>query len=214
MAAMKSSKSQRIPDYMAPQNGEIRLFKNRLLERLSKISPITVLAVYLPIIVFSIWKSFSIGIPTGLFLGLFVAGIAFWTLFEYVFHRFVFHFEPRGEFQERISFLFHGVHHQFPNDKQRLVMPITLSLLIVVVLFGLFYAFFGHYVWPFFAGFILGYLTYDMIHYSIHHFKRPSPKWLGNLWKSHLDHHFRDSNKGYGVSSPIWDKVIRTHRKA
>lgn len=205
---------KRIPEYMAPQQGEIRLFDNRLLERLSKISPITVLAVYLPMIAFSIWKGFSVGVPASLFLGLFTAGFAFWTLFEYMFHRFVFHFEPRGEIQERISFLFHGVHHQYPNDKQRLVMPIALSLLIAALLFGVFYALFGQSVWPFFAGFVLGYLAYDMIHYSIHHFKRPTPKWLGNLWKSHLDHHFRDSSKGFGVSSPIWDRVIGTHRKA
>lgn len=211
---MKPGKTERIPEHMAPQKGEVRLFQNRLLERLSKISPLTVLAVYLPLIVYSIWKSFATGISAGLFAGLFVSGFFFWTLFEYVFHRFVFHFKPRGDLQARISFLFHGVHHQYPNDKQRLVMPIALSLLIAVVLFGLFYALFGRTVWAFFAGFTLGYLTYDMIHYSIHHFKKPAPKWLGNLWKSHLDHHFRDSNKGFGVSSPVWDKIIGTHRKA
>lgn len=131
---MKADKPQRIPEYMAPQQGDIRLFKNEFLERLSKISPITVLAVYLPIIVFSVWRSFDVGVTSSSFAGLFFAGFIFWTLFEYVFHRFVFHFVPRGAFQERISFLFHGVHHQYPNDKQRLVMPITLSLLIAVAL--------------------------------------------------------------------------------
>ncbi len=211
---MKADKPQRIPEYMAPQQGDIRLFKNEFLERLSKISPITVLAVYLPIIVFSVWKSFDVGVTSSSFAGLFFAGFIFWTLFEYIFHRFVFHFVPRGALQERISFLFHGVHHQYPNDKQRLVMPITLSLLIAVVLLLLFSALFGQLVWAFFAGFLFGYLAYDMIHYSIHHFKKPGPKWLGNIWKSHLDHHFRDSSKGYGVSSPLWDKIIGTHRKS
>lgn len=199
---------------MTPQKGEIRLFDNRLLERLSKISPVTVLAVYLPMIGISVWKSFDTGVATGRFFSLFFAGFVFWTLFEYVFHRFVFHFEPRSAFQERISFLFHGVHHQYPNDKQRLVMPIALSLLIAVVLFALFSAFFGQLVWAFFAGFVLGYLAYDMIHYSIHHFKRPGPKWLADIWKSHLDHHFRDSSKGFGVSSPLWDRIIGTHRSS
>ena len=144
------------------------------------------------------------------FAALFVLGIAFWTLFEYFFHRYVFHFTPTGALQERISFLFHGVHHQYPNDKKRLVMPITLSLLIALLLFALFSAIFGNSVWAFWAGFMLGYLAYDMTHYSIHHFKHPKTPWLKNIWKAHIDHHFRDSNKGYGVSSPIWDHVFGT----
>lgn len=205
---MKVSQTERIPSHMAPRKGEIRLFKNALLERLSKISPVTVLAVYLPLIILAIWKSFALGIATGPFAALFLSGIAFWTLFEYFFHRYVFHFTPHGNFQERISFLFHGVHHQYPNDKKRLVMPITLSLAIALLLFTIFGIIFGQWVWAFWAGFALGYLAYDMTHYSIHHFK--PPKLLKNIWKAHIDHHYRDSNKGYGVSSPFWDRVFGT----
>jgi sterol desaturase/sphingolipid hydroxylase (fatty acid hydroxylase superfamily) len=195
---------------MAPQNGEVRLFKNSILERLSKISPVTVLVVYLPLTLYYVWKSFSAGIPAGAFAMLFLAGIASWSLFEYVFHRYVFHFRPRGEFQERISFLFHGVHHQYPNDKKRLVMPIALRLMIAALLIALFSLLLGSKAWAFSAGFMLGYLAYDMTHYSIHHFKRPKMKVLNRLWKSHIDHHFRDSNKGYGVSSSFCDLVFGT----
>jgi sterol desaturase/sphingolipid hydroxylase (fatty acid hydroxylase superfamily) len=209
---MKVSQAKRIPSHMAPQNGEIRLFENALLERLSKISPVTVLAVYLPVIILAIWKSFTVGITAGPFAALFLSGFAFWTLFEYFFHRYVFHFTPRGDFQERISFLFHGVHHQYPNDKKRLVMPIALSLVIALLLFVIFGVIFGQWVWAFWSGFGLGYLFYDMTHYSIHHFKRPQTKWLKNLWKSHIDHHYRDSKKGYGVSSPFWDRVFGTRQ--
>ena len=207
---MKATQADRIPGHMAPQKGEIRLFKNPILERLSKISPVTVLLVYLPLIIHGVWRSFFVGIPDGTFAILLLSGIAFWTLFEYYFHRYVFHFTPKGEFQERVSFLFHGVHHQYPNDKKRLVMPITLSLLIAVLLFALFSALFGSWTWAFSSGFALGYLAYDMTHYSIHHFKRPKTKVLKNLWKSHIDHHYRDSTKGYGVSSSFWDGVFGT----
>lgn len=207
---MKATRAERIPQHMAPQRGEVRIFENPVLERLSKISPLTVLAVYLPIIVFFIWKSFAIDIPAGLFVALFMAGMAFWTLFEYGMHRYVFHFKPKTQLQERISFLFHGVHHQYPNDKKRLVMPITLSLAIAVLLLSLTWVLFGTWTWAYSAGFTTGYLAYDMTHYSIHHFKPPKIKWLKRLWKSHIDHHFRDSNKGYGVSSPFWDVVFGT----
>jgi sterol desaturase/sphingolipid hydroxylase (fatty acid hydroxylase superfamily) len=210
VAMMKATRAIRIPDHMAPQKGEIRLFENILLERLSKISPVTVLAVYLPMIIFAVWKSFSIGISVSTFATLFFSGLAVWSLFEYLFHRYVFHFMPRGEFQKRVSFLFHGVHHQYPNDKKRLVMPIGLSLLIGVLLFALSWPLFDTWVWAYSAGFAVGYLAYDMTHYSIHHFSHPRAKWFKNLWKSHLDHHYRDSTKGYGVSSPFWDRVFGT----
>ena len=171
------------------------------------------LAVYLPIIIFFIWKSFSIDIPAGTFVILFLAGLAFWTLFEYFFHRYVFHFIPKGELQKRISFLFHGVHHQYPNDKKRLVMPITLSLAVAVLLLSITWLLFGTWTWAYSAGFTTGYLAYDMTHYSIHHFKAPNIKFLKRVWKSHIDHHFRDSTKGYGVSSAFWDRVFGTLQK-
>ena len=207
---MNDAGVQRIPPHLAPQKGEIRLFKNNLLERLSRISPQTVLAVYLPIIIFAVWKSFATGVGASVFGGLLLAGIISWTLFEYILHRYVFHFFPKGDSQVRVQFLFHGVHHQYSNDKDRLVMPITLSLLITVVLFIVFRVIFAELVWGFFAGFALGYLAYDMTHYSIHHFKRPKTQWLKDRWKSHIDHHDRDSNKGYGVSSAFWDRVFGT----
>ena len=74
---MNASKTERIPEHMAPQRGDIRLFDNPLLERLSKISPLTVLAVYLPIIIFFVWRSFAIGIELRTFVILFICGLAF-----------------------------------------------------------------------------------------------------------------------------------------
>ncbi len=134
---MTTTRAERIPDHMAPQKGAVRLFDNPLLERLSKISPLTVLAIYLPLALFFAWKSFAVGVSAGSFIVLFLMGLAVWTLFEYFFHRYIFHFTPRGAFQQRVSFLFHGVHHQYPNDKKRLVMPLVMSVSIGVLLFAL-----------------------------------------------------------------------------
>lgn len=207
---MNEARLQRIPPHLAPQKGEVILFKNKLLERLSRISPKTVLAVYLPMIIFAVWKNFAVGIDTATFGALFLSGFIFWTVFEYLLHRYVFHFFPEGDFQTRVQFLFHGVHHQYPNDKDRLVMPVTLSLLIAALLFLLFNAIFGELVWGFFAGFTLGYLAYDMTHYSIHHARAPKNAYLKKLWKHHMDHHYRDTNRGYGVSSALWDLILGT----
>ena len=162
---------------------------------------------------YSLYAGTSRGAGVAAMLVMFVAGFAFWTLFEYVFHRYVFHFYPQGDFQQRIQFLIHGVHHQYPNDKERLVMPVSVSLLVAGLMLWLFLAIFGDLGWGFFTGFTAGYITYDMIHYSIHHFQPPGPTWVKSIWVHHLAHHYRDANMGFGVSSPVWDSAFRTRHE-
>jgi sterol desaturase/sphingolipid hydroxylase (fatty acid hydroxylase superfamily) len=62
---------------------------------------------------------------------------------------------------------------------------------------------------PFFGGFLIGYLFYDMTHYAIHHFNLHN-KFLLKIKNHHIRHHFKDEDRGYGVSSPFWDVVFRT----
>ena len=200
-----------IPEYLAPQRGELIMFKdNRLLERLSRIRPSTVLAVYLPAIAVSFYFSVDSGKTILASAGLLLAGAAFWSLFEYIFHRFIFHFQPRGTFQTRLQFVIHGVHHQYPHDKDRLVLPITFSVPLALLFLSLYRALLGDSVWGFFSGFILGYLAYDMMHYAIHHAEEFQSSLLVKIRKHHLAHHFRDTRRGFGVSTPIWDSVFRT----
>ena len=68
--------------------------------------------------------------------------------------------------------------------------------------------------YPFTAGFLSGYLVYDMVHYHLHH-HAPSTRlgrWLREL---HMRHHFQDDTRGFGISAPFWDAVFRTpvHRR-
>jgi sterol desaturase/sphingolipid hydroxylase (fatty acid hydroxylase superfamily) len=205
------SRLQAIPEHLAPQRGELVMFEhNRLLERLSRIRPATVLGVFLPVVL----VSFYLGLRGGQSLldsvGLMFAGVGFWSLFEYVFHRFVFHFEPNGKFQTHLQFVMHGVHHQYPHDKDRLVMPITVSIPMAALLFAAFRPLLGDMTWSFFSGFVTGYLIYDMMHYALHHADEFRSPMMNKIRKHHLAHHFRDTRKGYGVSSPLWDFFFRT----
>src|SRR5688572_15350330 len=61
----------------------------------------------------------------GLFhaVGLCFGGLVFWSLTEYWLHRLFFHWQPAGRWGDRLHFLVHGVHHKWPKDKYRLVMP-------------------------------------------------------------------------------------------
>ena len=62
---------------------------------------------------------------------------------------------------------------------------------------------------PAFAGFLLGYLVYDMAHYHIHHHRSKNRLSLA-LRRYHYRHHFQQSDRGFGVTSPLWDRVFRT----
>jgi sterol desaturase/sphingolipid hydroxylase (fatty acid hydroxylase superfamily) len=200
-----------IPPHLAPQRGELIMFENsRLLERLSRIRPATVLTVFLPLVAVAFYLSLASGRTALASTALFLTGAAFWTLFEYFFHRFIFHFEPEGAFQTRLQFVMHGVHHQYPQDKDRLVMPITVSIPLAFLLLALFHLLMGTSAWGFFSGFLVGYLTYDMMHYAIHHAKGFDSPLLSKIRRHHLAHHFRDTRRGFGVSSPFWDAVFRT----
>lgn len=190
------------------------MFESPLLERLSKIHPATVPLLYVPVIIaFIVYALAYAGLGVGQFLLLFASGLVFWSLFEYLFHRFFFHFQPASSFGYRLQFIVHGVHHQYPRDKERLVMPIGVSISIAVALWFVFEAVFGARAFGFFPGFVFGYLCYDMIHFSIHHFKLPANAVLKRVWLHHLDHHYRDPGKGFGVSSPLWDYVFYTRTR-
>jgi sterol desaturase/sphingolipid hydroxylase (fatty acid hydroxylase superfamily) len=188
-----------------------RMFENDFLERFSRIHPATVFVVWLPVAAFFLGRSLLRHDVSAPAMGaLFLGGVLTWTIAEYVLHRWVFHWTNETPWGKRIHFLLHGVHHDFPNDKDRLVMPLPTSVPLAVLFYALFYFVLGRAAAePFFAGFTIGYLFYDGTHYYVHHFT-PTTRWGKFLRRHHLTHHFADHDGGFGVSSPLWDYVMRT----
>jgi sterol desaturase/sphingolipid hydroxylase (fatty acid hydroxylase superfamily) len=188
-----------------------RMFDNRLLETFSRVHPAVPPLIYLPLVAFLLYRALG---PEGLapagVVGAFALGIVFWSLTEYLLHRFVFHLRPDTTWGRRMHFLIHGVHHDYPHDPMRLVMPPSVSVPLAVLVFLLFRWLFGpEWSLPIFAGLVIGYLAYDMTHYHIHHHR--SDNWLSlALRRYHYRHHFQQSERGFGVTSPLWDKVFRT----
>jgi len=73
------------------------MFKSGFLERLSKVDFYVPLIVFVPVIVFLIWKSLiDLQMPVLAFLGYVALGLFIWTFTEYILHRFVFHFYPKS----------------------------------------------------------------------------------------------------------------------
>jgi sterol desaturase/sphingolipid hydroxylase (fatty acid hydroxylase superfamily) len=197
--------------YVSNSTESTRMFKSDLLEALSKVHYTVPLFIFVPVVCFFSYKAiFAGGIPLIYFLAFFCEGVFIWTFTEYLMHRFVFHFKPRGKWMERIHFIFHGVHHAYPNDEKRLVMPPSVSIPLATGFYFLFSVFAGEFtVAAVFSGFIAGYLFYDLTHYALHHANFNSAFWK-KLKKHHMLHHYSQPEKGYGVSSDFWDKVFRS----
>ena len=194
--------------FVSNRNETIRLFKNPFLEYFSHIHPITPVIVYVPVLIFMAYLGIR---DTGLVAGIlsFIFGVFFWTLTEYVIHRWAFHYEPKSEVGKRVHFLVHGIHHDYPRDATRLVMPLLVSVPLAILFYIGFNAAFGVYHFGVFSGFMFGYVSYDSIHYATHHMKMNGK--IGSFLKTyHLKHHYGDEHTAYGVSNPLWDYVFKT----
>ena len=199
--------------YVSNKNETVRMFESNFMEFFSHVHPVTPIVLYGPVICLMLYLSFAQKHLSVLaVLVFFVVGVLTWTLLEYVIHRYVFHYEPKTRLGKLLHFIMHGVHHDYPNDATRLVMPPIISVPLAVVFYIVFMLTLGRFAPAALAGFGFGYVCYDTIHYATHHFamKRGVWKWLKQY---HLRHHYHDDQAGYGVSTPLWDYVFRTNRK-
>ena len=212
----------------------IRMFRSGLLEPLSRVHPAVPHVIYVPVTALCLFLGWQRGIGMLLGVTVFVAGFLAWTLAEYLIHRFVFHVPQEIEertlaavrgvgpdeavmpalgWREKIYFVMHGVHHLFPNDSRRLVMPPGVSVPLAVVFFLAFHGVLGGIMGPvFFAGFVAGYLVYDTTHFVVHH-QRCRGRWAAYVKKLHMRHHYVDPDRGFGVSTPLWDVIMGTRQQ-
>ena len=103
------------------------LFENPFLEMLTLASIWLFAAVWivvLPLIAFVGWGTVSVSTAVGLSLG----GLLVWSLFEYIAHRHLFHWEPQWLPARQLVFAIHGNHHAQPTDHLRNLMPPIVSL--------------------------------------------------------------------------------------
>jgi 4-hydroxysphinganine ceramide fatty acyl 2-hydroxylase len=199
--------------YVSNNDESVRMFESDILEVFSHVHPSIPAIIYLPVVAYMLWKTVTTSVGFFSALPLFIFGMVVWSFTEYTLHRFVFHFVPQNDLGKRIHFMFHGVHHDYPNDSTRLVMPPVVSIPLAILFYVLFENILGtHYLPPFFAGFILGYLLYDLSHYAFHHFSLHGKISL-YLKQQHMKHHYMNPDSNYGVSSPFWDLVFGTYQK-
>lgn len=191
-----------------------RMFKSNFLDFFSRSPWWLVPIIWLPISYLLLRKGITGSAHLG-FLNqtiIFISGIITWSLSEYWLHRLLFHWVPNFKSGKQFHFIIHGVHHDWPNDHYRLVMPLLASSILAVLLGTSFYLLLGAKLfYLFFGAYLIGYVQYEMTHYAVHHLKFKN-KIFKFIKRHHLLHHHNSdySEKKFGVSSPIWDYVFRT----
>ena len=193
--------------------GSRQLFKSPVLEKLSRTHISVPLTIFLSFSSFLLYWSITTTSLTALqTVGMFLLGIISFTWVEYIVHRYVFHMRTYTTVRQRMQYFIHGVHHEFPKDKERLAMPPLVSVTIATVLLLLFRAILGDFAFSFLPGFVVGYSSYLSIHYMIHVYQPPK-NFFKALWINHGIHHYKNGDEVFGVSSPLWDYVYGTMKK-
>jgi sterol desaturase/sphingolipid hydroxylase (fatty acid hydroxylase superfamily) len=198
---------------ISPKNkGTKTLFRNPILEKLSRTHisiPLTIFAIFSTSLLY--WSVTHTTLSAGSTIALFFLGFISFTLVEYLVHRYVYHIDTHSEWRRRFQYKAHGVHHEFPKDKDRLAMPPLLSITVATILLLLFRLVMGDFAFAFLPGFLAGYAFYLSVHYVVHIYQPPK-NFLRALWVNHSVHHYKDGDVVFGVSSPLWDYVFGTMR--
>ncbi|MFT4141212.1 MAG: sterol desaturase family protein [Bacillus sp. (in: firmicutes)] len=142
-------------------------------------------------------------------------GIIFYTINEYVTHRFIFHIKPpKNQFLLKILRRLHYDHHVYPDDLKLLFLPIWYSSPIFLMCLLFLYGFARNVTitFSFGVGMITMFLIYEWKHYIAHKPIRPFTQFGRWLKKQHLLHHYKNEHYWFGVSNPLYDFLFRTYK--
>jgi len=189
--------------------------KNRFIEILTRTHIAVPVSLYFIIAAGLLYYAIrfeSISMSTLTVIGLFFGGWLFFSLLEYVMHRWVFHMSIHTKIRKKIQYLAHGLHHEYPKDSKTLAMPVPASLLLAIAFFSFFWVIMNVYTYGFLPGVLVGYASYLFVHYIVHIYQPPK-NYFKHLWNSHAIHHYKDNTVVFGVSSQLWDHVFGTMPK-
>jgi sterol desaturase/sphingolipid hydroxylase (fatty acid hydroxylase superfamily) len=201
------------PTIRPQSKGTKRLFKNPILEKLTRTHisvPLVIFFSYASALLY--WSITHTSLSLATTVTMFFIGMIAFTWVEYIVHRYLFHMGAHTAQRAKVQYTLHGVHHEFPKDKERLAMPPIVSITISTILLLLFRLVMGDFVFSFLPGFLVGYAGYLSIHYMVHAFQPPK-NFFKILWINHSMHHYKDGAEVFGVSSPLWDYIYGTMSK-
>ena len=146
------------------------------------------------------WDAMRLQVGGVAALGLFAAGLASWTLSEYVFHRWLYHL---GFAIARSG---HEKHHEDPTAYIAMPWMVTPLLFLPPQFVAAWFE--VPYVSSFLGGWFGGFIAYSFLHHSLHHYKSRFA-WFRHLQSEHRIHHALPETN-FGVTMRFWDRVFGT----
>lgn len=173
--------------------------------KMSKLGYFFEFLLFPPLMIVAIMFAFRspIGRQPVIWVAVFAAGLAAWTLIEYWLHRVFFHHAP-------ILSQIHERHHNSPQDL--IGTPAWASFLIglVAVAIPSWVALGYDLGTAATAGLVTGYLWYVFVHYATHHWRPRHGSYLYRARLRHALHHHLSHDGNFGVTTGIWDRVFGT----
>jgi sterol desaturase/sphingolipid hydroxylase (fatty acid hydroxylase superfamily) len=136
-----------------------------------------------------------------------LAGIAAWTLLEYVIHRGVLH-------GIRFFAAMHDLHHEDPEGFVGTPTWLSLAAICVGALFPLWWGAGFDFASGITAGLMLGYVWYVGVHHVLHHWRIRPGSYLYRWKRRHARHHYARQACNFGVTTQFWDRVFGTAHPA
>lgn len=134
----------------------------------------------------------------------FAGGVFCWTFIEYFIHRFMMHGKEKKEYHKSLHFHHHVTGTIFTSQVKRILYSSGAVILIGLSIFFTSYLFL-------IAGIATGLSLYSYMHVWLH--KPWASKWIGGLQKFHMQHHFGQTEKCFGVTNTWWDRIFNTAGK-
>lgn len=139
----------------------------------------------------------------------FFAGVAAWTLTEYLLHRFLGHVHKGKNFFKAEHLLHHSKANYFAPAYKKALLAVAVSVTLVAVI-SLFTS--VMVAGAFILGFVSMYGIYEMMHFRFHS-KEPIAAPFIILRKHHFYHHFHNPKMNHGLTTRFWDRVFGTFRR-
>jgi sterol desaturase/sphingolipid hydroxylase (fatty acid hydroxylase superfamily) len=137
------------------------------------------------------------------FAALTLAGLAAWSIIEYVFHRFLLH--GMSPFRE-----WHAAHHDRPSARITSPTIFSASLIGFLVFLPAWLIADGWRACAVTLGVTGGYYAYAITHHATHHW-RASSAWFVRRKRWHAAHHHSGATpRCFGVTTLFWDRFFST----
>ena len=196
--------------FLSPRPMPEDLYRDKVIKGMTMGNPYLPFVLYTPLVLLYSWLALArYGVSWPVFLLMAAAGVLWWTFFEYITHRYAFHYQPSTALGKRILYVMHHGHHQYPNDERLMVSNPWVSLPSSLLFLGLAWVLFGGMGFAFMAGLLTAYLAYDWLHHAVHVHNFDNPLFQ-KLKKHHMRHHYRDPAMNYGFVTTFWDRLMGT----